>query len=135
MVKTLNKYILSIFVYNLYYWQTGQYFHTPVCWLSAWNKNLNLKKKRISDLEKNELDNKTTGTTCCMYITNTSPFSLKMLSLCLLFVAGLFSLLCVVYFNRVCFRAFPRELILTMKLSRFCVSLYITSYVHDQSNI
>ena len=31
MVKILNKYILSILVYNLYYKQTVQYFHTPQC--------------------------------------------------------------------------------------------------------
>jgi len=33
MVKILNKSILSIFlVYNLFYRQTAQYFHTPVSW-------------------------------------------------------------------------------------------------------
>ena len=35
MVKILNKCILSILVYNLFYRQTAQYFHTPVYWLSS----------------------------------------------------------------------------------------------------
>ena len=45
MVKILNKCILSILVYNLFQRQTAQYFHkiqyfhTPVYWLSSWNRN------------------------------------------------------------------------------------------------
>ena len=41
MVKILNKYILSILVYNLFLDRqhnilyTPQYFHTPVYWLSS----------------------------------------------------------------------------------------------------
>ena len=35
MVKILYECILSILVYNLFYRQTVQYFHTPVYWLSG----------------------------------------------------------------------------------------------------
>mgnify|MGYP006890633018 CR=1 FL=1 len=44
MVKILNKCTLSILVYNLFYRQTAQYFHTPVSMLSSWNTSLNFQK-------------------------------------------------------------------------------------------
>ena len=58
MVKILNKCILSILVYNLFYRQTAQYFHTLVYWLSSWNKNSNFQRKLLSDWLKNRLDTK-----------------------------------------------------------------------------
>ena len=59
MMKILNKCIISILVYNLYYRQTAQYFHTTVSLISSWNRNSNFQKKngyligRINRLDTN----------------------------------------------------------------------------------
>ena len=52
MMKILNKCIINILVYNLYYRQTAQYFHTTVSLISSWNRNSNLIG-RINRLDTN----------------------------------------------------------------------------------
>jgi len=66
IVNILNKCILSILVYNLFLDRqcnilyTSHYFHTPVYWLSSWNRNSNFQTIRLTDWAKKGSDTKST---------------------------------------------------------------------------